>query len=70
MVSDDISLHVEDGVATLTSTMSSWRELKAAVENAFEGGAHAVINHLKVKETPTYKYPEHYDPYHIYQDGP
>jgi osmotically-inducible protein OsmY len=46
--SEDISVMVEDGVATLTGTVESWSEYRAAAENAVEGGAIRVINKIQV----------------------
>jgi len=40
---------VENGVATLTGTVDSWSEYRAATENAYEGGASSVKNELKIK---------------------
>ncbi len=47
--SDEITVQVEDGVVTLTGTVDTWRERRAAGENATEGGAVAVHNLLQVK---------------------
>lgn len=47
--SDDVAVAVEDGVATLTGTVDSWSEFRAATENAYEGGAVWVDNDLQVK---------------------
>lgn len=47
--SDDISVSVENGVATLKGTVDSWQELNAAINNAFEGGARKVESELTVK---------------------
>lgn len=47
--SDDIKVSVNDGVATLTGTVKSRREFNIATENAYQGGAHSVINKLEVK---------------------
>jgi osmotically-inducible protein OsmY len=47
--SDDITVTVEDGVALLTGTVDEWSEYSAATENAYEGGARSVKNHLKVR---------------------
>lgn len=63
--SDDISVRVENGVATLKGTVDSWQELHAAIENAFEGGARHVQSQLDVKGDPTdasgyYSYPYKY----------
>lgn len=46
--SDDITVTVDDGIATLSGTVESWGEYNAAVENALEGGAVAVDNDLMV----------------------
>lgn len=47
--SDEITVSVVGGVATLTGTVDSWSEYYDARENAFEGGAITVINKLDVK---------------------
>jgi osmotically-inducible protein OsmY len=52
--SDEVSVTVKDGVATLTGTVDSWRERGAATDNAYEGGAREVHNHLKVRYGPAY----------------
>ena len=44
-----ISVSVRNGVATLTGTVSDDAERQAAAENAFEGGATRVVNHLLVE---------------------
>jgi osmotically-inducible protein OsmY len=46
--SDDITVTVNDGTATLMGTVESYSEMDAAVENAFEGGAIWVDNDLKI----------------------
>jgi osmotically-inducible protein OsmY len=46
--SDEVSVIVEDGVATLYGTVDSWSERSAAEENAYEGGAKDVQNDLRV----------------------
>jgi osmotically-inducible protein OsmY len=46
---DDVKVEVENGVATLTGTVDSWREFNAAENNAIEGGAVRVVNKLKVE---------------------
>jgi len=46
--SDDITVSVEAGIATLTGSVDSIRENEAAEQNAFEGGATAVINKLRI----------------------
>lgn len=45
---DEVTVSVENGIATLTGTVDSWSEYYAARENAFEGGAITVVNRLKV----------------------
>jgi osmotically-inducible protein OsmY len=45
---DDIEVSVEDGVATLRGDVASWLEHKAAVENAYEGGARRVVSKMLV----------------------
>ena len=47
--SDDITVAVKNGVATLTGTVNSWYEYNAATESALDSGARSVINDLKVK---------------------
>ncbi|MFW6241488.1 MAG: BON domain-containing protein, partial [Thermodesulfobacteriota bacterium] len=47
--SDEVTVMVEDGVATLTGTVDSWSEYQAARENAYEGGATWVDNNLTVQ---------------------
>jgi len=47
--SDDIQVFVDDGVVDLYGTVTTWGEVKAAVNNAYEGGAKKVRNHLKMK---------------------
>jgi osmotically-inducible protein OsmY len=50
----NIEVSVEDGVATLTGSVYSWQELKAAIENAFDGGAVAVKSNLAILDLPAY----------------
>ncbi|MDX1376182.1 MAG: BON domain-containing protein, partial [Burkholderiales bacterium] len=45
---EQITVTVEDGVATLTGTVESYREFTAAAENALEGGAVEVRNRIEV----------------------
>jgi len=59
--SDNIEVSVEDGVATLTGVVTSWQELRAAIENAFDGGAVGVKSELVVHEMPRYA-PSYYRP--------
>ncbi len=46
--SDDVTVEVDRGVATLEGTLDSRAERSAAVESAIEGGATRVVNRLKV----------------------
>jgi osmotically-inducible protein OsmY len=46
---DEVTVTVDDGVATLTGTVDSWSERGAARDNAYEGGAVWVDNELNVK---------------------
>jgi osmotically-inducible protein OsmY len=45
---DSVKVSVSNGVATLTGTVDSWSQRRAATENAFEGGAVGVDNRLTV----------------------
>ncbi|MCA9758714.1 MAG: BON domain-containing protein [Candidatus Eisenbacteria bacterium] len=47
--SEEVDVEVEDGVATLTGTVDSWREWDAASASAYEGGAIIVVNDLNVQ---------------------
>jgi osmotically-inducible protein OsmY len=47
--SDDISVEVHSGVATLRGSVEDWGELQIAEENARQGGATSVISDLKIK---------------------
>lgn len=47
--SDDVKVSVHEGVATLNGEVDSWAEYNAAMENALDGGASKVINHLNVE---------------------
>lgn len=53
---DDIVVTVEDGVATLSGVVEDWQEYKAAVDNAFDGGARKVRSNLQVEGVPGYTY--------------
>lgn len=44
-----VEVSVESGVATLTGAVDSWKEKNAAVENAYEGGAEAVVDRLDIR---------------------
>lgn len=46
--SEDITVEVHSGVATLKGSVNDWNELQAARENARDGGAVAVINKLSI----------------------
>lgn len=46
----EVTVTVENGVATLSGQVDSWAEVQAATENALQGGARRVINDLKVRE--------------------
>ncbi len=45
----DVTVDVDDGIATLTGTVDSWQEYHAAANNAYEGGAIYVDNDLVLK---------------------
>ena len=55
--SDEVTVTVDGGVATLTGTVDSWTEREAATENAREGGALAVDNDLAVRYGPDFYSP-------------
>jgi osmotically-inducible protein OsmY len=46
---NEVTVDVDNGEATLTGTVDSWSECRAAAENALEGGAIAVDNNLIVQ---------------------
>jgi osmotically-inducible protein OsmY len=46
--SDQVTVTVDDGKATLTGTVDSWSEYDAASQNALEGGAVVVDNELRI----------------------
>jgi osmotically-inducible protein OsmY len=48
--SDDITVSVNEGVATLFGTVEDWSELQSAKENAREGGATSVISELEIED--------------------
>jgi osmotically-inducible protein OsmY len=56
--SDEVHVAVKNGVATLTGTVDTWKERLAATENAYDGGALAVDNELKVNFGPGYYQPQ------------
>lgn len=45
----DVTVTVQDGAATLTGTVDSWKERSAATDRALEAGATAVYNALQVE---------------------
>lgn len=45
----EVEVSVDNGTATLSGMVDSWSERRAAVSNAFEGGATWVVNDLEVK---------------------
>ena len=47
--SDDVTVSVNSGVATLFGTVEDWDEAQAARENAREGGATSVISKLNIR---------------------
>ena len=49
---DEISVNVNNGVATLTGKVENWTEWSIANDNAYEGGAITVINKLNVVDQP------------------
>lgn len=48
---------VSDGVAVLTGVVADLRERRAATENAFDGGARQVRNHVQVRYGPKHLQP-------------
>lgn len=47
--SDDVVIDVNEGVATLTGSVSTLSEWRAAEENALEGGARVVVNQIEIE---------------------
>lgn len=45
---DEVTVTVDNGVATLTGTVDSWAERRAARKNAYDGGALWVENELEI----------------------
>lgn len=45
---NQVNVTVDDGIATLSGTVNSWSERRAATDNAYEGGATLVDNELIV----------------------
>jgi len=52
--SEKITVTVKDGVATLSGTVDSWTVHAAATAGAYQGGAIAVLNCLKVRDHSPY----------------
>lgn len=52
--SEDVTVTVDNGVATLTGTVETWSERIEATANALEGGAVQVDNNLMVAYGPEY----------------
>lgn len=52
--SDEISVAVKDGVATLVGMVDNLRDRRIATKNAYEGGARNVRNPLEVRNGPSY----------------
>ena len=46
---DDVTVSVNQGVATLTGTVDSYFEREIAIENAREGGAKSVVSHITIR---------------------
>ncbi len=61
--SDDISVKVKNGTATLTGQVNDILEHRAAVRNAFEAGARKVHDKLKVKYVKCYPEDNFYEYY-------
>ncbi len=55
---ESVTVEVDDGVARLTGTVETWKDRRAAAENAREGGAIAVDNDLRVVYGPEYYKPK------------
>lgn len=45
-----ITVMVDNGMAILSGEVNTWSEHKAAVDNAFDGGATSVKSYLDIKE--------------------
>lgn len=55
--SDEVTVNVDDGEATLTGTVDTMDEREAAEKNAYDGGAVSVDNDLTVEYGPDYYEP-------------
>lgn len=49
--SDEVQVSVDNGIATLEGTVDDWAERKAARDNAYDGGATGVIDHMQIDYT-------------------
>jgi osmotically-inducible protein OsmY len=63
---DDINVTVENGIVTLTGEVESLPEFRAAVDNAFEGGAKRVHSKLDIVSNDDYGYRMYYPNYPLY----
>ncbi|NIR51290.1 BON domain-containing protein [candidate division KSB1 bacterium] len=52
VASENITVEVSDGIATLTGTVDSWNEYRLATKEAYKGNAKKVANRLAVKRGP------------------
>ncbi len=52
--SGDVDAEVDNGTATLTGEVDTLQEMRAAVSNAFQGGARSVASRIDVAEAPEY----------------
>jgi osmotically-inducible protein OsmY len=48
---EKIEVSVNNGVATLTGTVDTWSDFNAATGNAYQAGAHTVVNQLEVRQS-------------------
>lgn len=55
--SDEVAVTVQDGIVTLVGVVDSLRDRRIATENAYEGGAKRVRNHLRVRYGPPHLRP-------------
>jgi osmotically-inducible protein OsmY len=51
---DEVTVEVDNGVATLTGQVETWTERHAATQNAYQGGAVLVDNDITVEYGPIY----------------
>ncbi|MGK7395770.1 MAG: BON domain-containing protein [Candidatus Cyclobacteriaceae bacterium M3_2C_046] len=45
---DQVKVEVQEGMAVLTIRVDTWMDCRAALENAFQGGAKGVDNRLEI----------------------